>query len=113
MSLRINSMSFTTIATRSFTVGGHYYVISPNPAYSSINITSNSPGSNSKTKNAETGGMTQVSIMDVNGNLKKQQQFNSGTVNMQLKVADLASGTYFVQITNGSINETQKLIINR
>jgi len=103
----------TTVATRSFTVGGHYYVISPNPAYSSINITSNSPGNNSKIENAETGRMIQVSITDVNGNLKKQQQFSSGTTNMQLNVANLASGTYFVQITNGNINETQELIINR
>ena len=105
--------SGTTIATRSFNVGGHYYVIAPNPASGSINITSSSPGSSSKTENAQASTMIQVSIMDVNGNLKKQQQFSSGTVNMQLNVTDLVPGTYFVQIINGSINETQKLIINR
>ena len=113
VSFSATSCGSSTIATRSFTVGGNPYVISPNPASSSINITSSSPGSSSKTENTETGGMTQVSIIDVNGSLKKQQQFSNGTFNMQLNVADLVPGTYFVQIINGGINETQKLIINR
>ncbi|HUZ57411.1 MAG TPA: T9SS type A sorting domain-containing protein [Hanamia sp.] len=103
----------TTVATRSFTVGGHYYVISPNPAYSSINITTASPGNNLKTESSQPSTTVQVSIMDVNGILKKQQQFSSNTANMQINVADLIPGTYFVRIINGNINETQKLIINR
>ena len=104
----------TTIATRSFTVGGHYYVVSPNPASGTINITPTSPGSNLKTESSQTTTtVVQVSIMDVNGILKKQQQFSSSTANLQLNVADLIPGTYFVRIINGNINETQKLIINR
>jgi hypothetical protein len=85
----------TTVATRSFTVGGHYYVVSPNPASSSINISPASDGSNLTTEISQTGTTTQVSITDVSGNLKQQQQFTSGTAKMQLNVADLIPGTYF------------------
>ncbi|MEO6837641.1 MAG: T9SS type A sorting domain-containing protein [Ginsengibacter sp.] len=103
----------TTMATRTFTVSGHYYIISPNPANSSINITPALPGNNLKTENSQIGTTAQVSIMDVNGILKKQQQFSGNTSNMQLNVADLIPGTYFVRIINGNINETHQLIINR
>jgi len=103
----------TTVATRSFTVGGHYYVVSPNPASSSINITPASDDGNLTTESSQTGTTTQVSITDVSGNLKKQQQFSTGTAKMQLNVADLIPGTYFVHIINGTINETHQLIIHR
>ena len=104
--------SGSTIATRSFNVGGHYYVISPNPASGTITI---SPNSNSSISKATIGkaSITQVSITDVNGILKKQQQFSVNSATMQLNVADLIPGTYFVQITNGDIHDTQQLIINR
>jgi hypothetical protein len=102
----------TTIATRSFTVGGHYYVVSPNPASSSITIAP-VDGSNLTTESSQISTTAQVSITDVSGNLKKQQQFSSGTAKMQLNVADLIPGTYFVRIINGTINETHQLIIHR
>ena len=100
-------------ATRTFYVRGSYYVISPNPASGSINIAPKSSGSNLKTESSGSGKTIQVSIMDVNGSLKKQQQFSSSTTNMQLNVADLIPGTYFVHIINGDIKETHQLIIHR
>jgi hypothetical protein len=103
----------TTIATRSFTVGGHYYVVSPNPASSSINITPSSDAGNTTIESSQITSTTQVSIADVNGNLKRQQQFSSGTANMKISVADLIPGTYFVHIINGNINETHQVIIHR
>ena len=103
----------TTIATRIFTVSSHHYIISPNPASGSINITLNPETSNIKTESAQPGATAKVFITDVNGSLKKQQKFSNSTNNMQLNVADLIPGTYFVHIINGNINETQQLIINR
>lgn len=102
-----------TVATRSFSVSGYYYIISPNPASGTVNIKPNSSSSNVKTESLKAGTNIQVSITDVNGSIKKQQQFSGSTTNMQLNVANLIPGTYFVHIINGNINETQQLIINR
>lgn len=104
--------SGSTIATRSFNVGGHYYVISPNPASGTVTISPNPNSSISKVAIGNTG-IIQVAVTDVNGILKKQQQFSANTANMQLNVAGLIPGTYFVQIINGDIHDTQQLIINR
>lgn len=104
--------SGSTVATRSFTVGGHYYIISPNPASGTVTISPNTNSSMSKTAIGNTG-ITQVSITDVNGILKKQQQFSANAATMQLNVSGLIPGTYFVQIINGDIHDTQQLIINR
>ncbi len=88
------------------------FIITPNPASGNVSISSNSKSNLSKTTIDKTG-IIQVSITDVNGTLKKQQQFSAKTANMQLDVSGLIPGTYFVQITNGTVNETHQLIINR
>ncbi len=105
--------SGATAATRSFTVSGHSFIVSPNPASSSINITSATQGSDLNTESAQTVTTIQVSILDVNGTIKRQQQFSSNTINMQLNVSDLVPGVYFVQISSGNINETHQLMISR
>ena len=64
-------------------------------------------------ESAQSAPTIQVSIMDVNSNVKEQQQFSSSTTNMQLNVGDLLPGVYFVRIVKGSINETQQLMISR
>jgi len=113
VSLTGTGCSGATLATRSFTVGGHYFIVSPNPASSSINITSTTQGNDLKTESAQTATTIQISIMDVNGNLKRKQQFSSSTINMQLNVGDLLPGVYFVNIVSGDINESHQLMISR
>lgn len=93
-------------------VTGGQFMISPNPASGTVTISPNSKSKISKTTIGKVG-IIQVSIIDVNGILKKQQQFSANTANMQLDVSGLMPGIYFVQIINGDIYDTEKLIISR
>lgn len=93
-------------------VTGNQFTIAPNPASGSITVSQNSKSTLSKTETGKTG-IIQVSITDVSGIVKKQQQFAANTTNMKMDVSALAPGTYFVLISNGGIPETQQLFIYR
>lgn len=97
--------------------GCNHYNISPNPASSFISITpsiivpcaSNLLG----TSPMESGdySIRSVRITDENGITKVQRQFGINTKNVRLNISTLRHGTYFVEISNGSYKESQKMII--
>ncbi|MCO5237935.1 MAG: T9SS type A sorting domain-containing protein [Chitinophagaceae bacterium] len=93
-------------------VTGDQFTIAPNPASGMVTISQNSKSTLFKTTIGKEGIM-QVSIMDINGILKKQQKSGAGTASMQLDVSGLIPGIYFVQITKGDIYEMQRLVIYR
>lgn len=86
---------------------GGYYVVSPNPAQSSVTVSLNKD----KTDAAHSS-FDQVNIYDQQGNLKLAKKFGkvkTGSVN----VANLSNGIYVVEISNGAYNERQQLIIQK
>ncbi|MEO6870168.1 MAG: T9SS type A sorting domain-containing protein [Ginsengibacter sp.] len=106
----------TTIATRSFTVSTHYYMVTPNPASSSITISPNAQSYEQKTSNiqATSNGIRLITITDVTGVVKQQQEFGGNASKVQMNVSNLPRGTYFVQIKDGrTTTETLQLLINK
>jgi hypothetical protein len=89
------------------------YAVSPNPASSNITIMQNLKSKNQKTVPLSGISITQVSVFDNFGNLKKQVRYGAGTLQVQLNVSDLKTGIYYVEISNGKETERQKILIQR
>lgn len=88
---------------------GYYYSISPNPATSTVTVSSKQTtlkgGKVDKT-------ITEINIYDQQGKLKKHEKFGkvkTGTLN----ISGLNKGVYFVEIVNGNSKERQQLIIQK
>lgn len=83
---------------------GYGYSVSPNPASNTVTVQSD------QKTNAT---ITQLSIFDNNGNLKKQSKFGTGTRQAQMNIYDLNTGIYFIEISSGNKKERQQLIIQK
>jgi subtilisin family serine protease len=121
--------------------GGEEFVMAPNPASSSVIVSpaentaigakeassmalNLSPSStlslnaDSLNKSRTTNGygtsyIQMIKIYDVNGTLKKMVNFSTPVKQATLNVADLIPGLYFVQIFDGRLFSTKKLIIQK
>lgn len=82
------------------------YRISPNPARSTIRITTDGDGDAA----ARTAGFTRVKIYDNEGNMKKDLKFNKVTT-ATINVNDLPIGIYVVEIINDHGSERMKVQI--
>lgn len=72
----------------------------PNPAKSVINVQLLKDNS------------SQIQVLDVVGRvIKNERVATTGSINHLLNVNELASGTYFIKVTNGSLSQTKKIII--
>ncbi len=88
---------------------GYYYSMSPNPATSTVTVSSKETNTKDNVKH-ET--ITEVNIYDQQGNLKKHQKFekvNRATLN----ISDLRTGVYFLEIVDGIYKERQQLSVLR
>jgi hypothetical protein len=89
------------------------YIVTPNPASSMITIMQNPKSKNQTTKQQLNTSITQVSIFDNFGNLKKIVKYGPETRQAQINVSDLKLGIYYVEISNGKEKERQKIIIEK
>lgn len=94
------------------------YTIAPNPAQNTITISlPNTQNKNEQINNTagySVSSIRLVSIYDASGKLIRQQKFNNSNTNqIQMDVSSLISGSYSVSILDGTINETQTVIIQR
>lgn len=83
---------------------GYYFMVSPNPATTTITI--NQRG---ETKD----DISEIKIFDNIGNLKKQSKYGGGTKQAQLNISNLRSGVYFIEISGNKIKDRQQLVIQR
>lgn len=91
---------------------GFNYIVSPNPATSTVNVAASQ---NSIKANDGSNPSTQLSISEINiydqtGNLKIHQTF-SNVKNASIDVSSLSAGIYLIEIKNDTFKETQKLQI--
>jgi hypothetical protein len=87
------------------------FTISPNPASNSINITPAITTSQLSANNPS-NTIDAVRIYDLKGMLKKYQKFNKAT-SASINVQGLANGSYLIQITCGTYEEKQQLVIQK
>jgi hypothetical protein len=97
-----NVTNNTTAITNEESTG---YIISPNPASSIVNI-------NAKDASMSNMGINSIIIYDMSGAQRMRQTYNQAT-QVSINVSDLASGTYLIEIFNGTNTQTQKIIIQR
>lgn len=95
---------------------GNFYIIVPNPAQDIITITTG--GQRSMTAKAGTlsspaNSIAQIKIYNSNGIVIKSVQYNETRKQVQMNVADIAEGLYFIEVSNGNNKQTKKLIIAR
>jgi hypothetical protein len=78
-------------------------VVYPNPASDKVSVMINATSSNN----------AQVNIIDIKGAIVKSinNKLVSGLNVMELSVADLPKGMYFVQVTSNEGTSTKKLVI--
>ena len=78
--------------------------INPNPANDIVHLDLSS----------ETAANFHVVITNIAGQVMRQQRFdNTANISTNIDIADLSSGIYFVNISNGEKMITEKLVINR
>ncbi len=90
--------SYSEVKSLTFGAGDNMIKISPNPATDKVNITV--PGNN-KTLT--------ISIVNTQG--RKVKTFTMNSAFMQVSIADLASGVYYVRINGDGISGNHKLVI--
>lgn len=86
---------------------GFNYSISPNPASSDITVSSIT-----STTTEVDHLITEVSIYDQQGNLKKRQKF-ANIKKATINIRSLPFGVYFIEISNGKTKERQQIVIQR
>lgn len=52
-------------------------------------------------------------IIDQIGNLKKQYNYGGGVTNTTINLSDLITGSYTIKAFNGTIWDTQQIIISK
>lgn len=83
------------------------YTVSPNPASTDITVATNT-SANAK----EDKWITEVSIYDQQGTLKKQQKF-AKVKKARLNISNLPFGIYFIEVSDGKTKERQVLSIQK
>ncbi|PRP66351.1 S8 family serine peptidase [Nonlabens agnitus] len=100
-SLLVNGATPQTASSSSEEISG--LSIFPNPANEFVNITFDATTVSSKVN---------VQFYNTLGQMVRNESFNNnGRFNQQVNISDLGSGVYFVQISDGNLKSTRKLII--
>ncbi|MBS1574998.1 MAG: T9SS type A sorting domain-containing protein [Bacteroidetes bacterium] len=83
---------------------GSGFMISPNPAINTVTVTE---------KEITQDGITEAKIFDNSGYLKKQSKYTAATRQIQINVADLQTGIYYIEISSGQNKERKQLLIQK
>ena len=85
------------------------YKISPNPAGSTITISVNEEQAYTK----ERPSFTSVTLTDASGVVRKKYQYAKGTRQVNINVADLRPGIYYVEVGNGRDVQRLTLVVGK
>ena len=95
---------------------GSFYSIVPNPAQNIVTIAPDERSVMAAKTGAgslSAGSITQIKIYRSNGQILKTIQYPKTTKQVKVNVADLEPGLYFIEISNGNIKQTEKVVITR
>lgn len=95
---------------------GSFYSIAPNPAGDIVTITADAPSAlavKTGVSYLSESRITQVKIYNSNGVLLKTIPYTKAATQVKINVGDLETGLYFVEVSNGIIKQTQKIVIAR
>jgi hypothetical protein len=89
---------------------GSYYIVSPNPATSTITVRPNTSGSSSINKTLEEKLIDRICIYNEQGTLLKNKKI-SKMQSTSLNIAGLVPGKYVIEISSGEYKERQIIIV--
>lgn len=95
---------------------GNFYSIVPNPVQDIITITTGDQTNmtaKSGPSSSSANSIAQIKIYNSNGVVVKLVQYNERKKQVQIDVADIAGGLYFIEVSNGNNRQTKKLLIVR
>lgn len=96
------------------TSGTSIFKVYPNPASTTLQITSNEKSLSPSSANFDyLNGFSAVEIIDKMGNSKKLFKFAKGTMSADIDISSLPDDNYIIRIFNGIRWESHKLIIAR
>ncbi|MCO6497599.1 MAG: T9SS type A sorting domain-containing protein [Chitinophagaceae bacterium] len=84
------------------------YSISPNPAGYTFTVSGNADA-----ENITIASFSRIGVYDAMGNLKKQTLFAAGTRKAQMSIAELPTGYYYVEISDGKTVQRKVLMVKR
>ncbi len=90
--------------------------ITPNPAQDMITITAGEQtGITAKTgaSLSPASSIAQVKIYNAYGATVKTVQYTRATKQAQVNVSNLVPGLYFIEVSNGAVKQTKRLVIAR
>lgn len=91
-------------------------IISPNPAQQTVTVTLNEENSIAAKAGVSVqsgNSITQVKIYNVHGLTVKSVQYTGMTKQVQIDIAGILPGLYFIEVSNGIDKQTSKLVISR
>lgn len=94
----------------------NFYSIVPNPAQDMITITTGdqrSMAAKAGASSSPANSIAQIKIYNSNGIVLKSVQYNETGKQVQMNVADIPEGLYFIEVSNGNNKQTKKLVIAR
>lgn len=103
---------YSGILHASSSCSGGYYVVSPNPVSSNLNIEANTASSdNSSTEKNKSTGFDRIEVLDKTGNTVLKRTYPKDTKKVNLNVSALRSDVYVVRIYKGNVPEEHKIIV--
>lgn len=92
---------------------GEMFMVSPNPATSNITVaTVENKGLIAPKDFANDKTFSEIKILDLQGNLKKQQRFNKAK-QATINISALPLGIYMIEISNGKYKERHQLSVQK
>lgn len=109
-----------TSAKKNINIGtapcGSFYSIVPNPAQNIVTIEPDERSvmaAKTGTGSLSDGSITQIKIYRSNGQVLKTIQYPKAAKQVKVNVSDLEPGLYFIEISNGNVKQTEKMVIAR
>lgn len=92
---------------------GGYYLVSPNPVSSNLNIETITTSNDNSSLTAKNNiiGFDRLEIFDKSGNIVLRKSYPRNTKKVNLNVSVLRPDVYVVRILNGNISEEHKIIV--
>lgn len=91
-------------------------IVSPNPAQTTVTVTLNEEDNMAAKAGipAQSGSnITQVKIYNTYGATVKSVRYAATAKQVQVDVSGLAAGLYFIEVSNGAVKQTKRLVIAR
>lgn len=106
----------TILVSLDVQLAGGAFLVSPNPATNTVNISQETIAASGNAKLNQTrvspSSIDEVQVLDKFNNIKKTRKFAAGTYNTSIDVSDLPADVYILHIRSGKEWTSKKIIVS-